>query len=116
MNEVSIEKIKVRISKEMKNPNDIVVESTLDINVVDPADLSKEELLVAIIFAYNTLTGDSDLYYPITKKRINTYLNWSNYKIQKTVKAIPLIIVMPMFDDEGLLRGKGYVINSLISN
>ena len=114
MSEINIEKMKERISEDRIGLNDIAIQSTWNIKYINPIDLSDEELLIAVTLAYNTLSGDSDIYYPITKNRIKKYLSWSNYKIHKIVKSIPQIVVMPMWDDEGRLCGNGYVVKSLI--
>lgn len=116
MCKIDLEKIKGRISESRTGLNDIAVQGTWNVKYINPACLSDEELLTAVIYAYNTLSGERDIYYPITKSRIRKYLGWSNYKICKIVASIPEVTVTPIWNDEGRLRGKGYVVKSLINN
>lgn len=116
MCKIDLEKIKGRISESRTGLNDIAVQGTWNVKYINPVGLSDEELLTTVIYAYNTLSGERYIYYPITKSRIRKYLGWSNYKICKIVASIPKVTVMPMLDDEGRLRGKGYVVKSLINN
>ena len=116
MCKTDLEKIKGRISESRTGLNDIAMQGAWNVKYINPAGLSDEELLTAVIYACNTLSGERDIYYPITKSRIRKYLGWSNYKIRKIVVSIPDATVTPIWDDEGHLRGKGYVIKSLINN
>lgn len=116
MCKIDLEKIKGRISENRTGLNDISVQGTWNVKYINPAGLSDEELLTAVIYAYNTLSGERDIYYPITKSRIRKYLGWSNYKICKIVASIPEVTVTTIWNDEGRLRGKGYVVKSLINN
>jgi len=111
---VDIEKIKSRISDEPKGiTNEIAMTSSVFGNkYIDGSELSIEEILVAIIYAYN-ITPDEDIYCPMTKKVLKKYFDWSDYKIRKMVKSIPEIVIAPMWDDEGYLCGNGYVIDEL---
>ena len=111
---MDIEKIKKRISSVSSRANEIVVKSFVYENkYIDGTGLSIEELLVAVIYAYNTLPPDDSIYFCMTKKNLKKYFDWSDYKIRKMVKSIPEIVVRPMWDDEGYLCGKGYVIDVL---
>lgn len=116
MPKIDLEKIKGRISEDGVGLNDIAVQGTWNVKYINPDGLSDEELLTTVIYAYNTLSGERDIYYPITKSRIRKYLGWSNYKICKIVASIPEVIVTTIWNDEGRLRGKGYVVKSLINN
>jgi len=113
MEEIDINKIKERISNERKSENSILVKCSCNEKYVDASGLSEKELLIAIIYAYNTLSNDDDIYYIMTKKRLKKYFNWSDYKIHKMVKSTPEIVVKPAWDDEGYLCGNGYVIDEL---
>lgn len=113
---INLDKIKQRISLEKVNQGDIVVQNMWSTNVINASGLSDEELFCAIVLAHNTLGNDPHIYYPITKKKIKKYVDWSNYKISKVAKSISQITVMPMQDDEGHLCGRGYVVKELTNN
>lgn len=110
---IDINKIKKRISNEKKSKDSILVKCSWNEKYVDTSELSERELLVAIVYAYNTLSNDDAIYYIMTKKRLKKYFDWSDYKIHKMVKSIPEIVVKPAWSDDGYLCGKGYVIGEL---
>ncbi len=106
---IDLDKIMKSISDEKISEDDIQVSDLWNSKYVNPELLSEKEVLSAIVHANNTLGCGYDIY-PMTKKKIKKLLGWSFYKIAKVKKAIPEIVVVTMIDDEGLLAGKGYVL------
>lgn len=113
--EIDLEKIIKHVSDKIKTDDDILISSIFDSKAVSVKGLTDEEKLCAIIYAHNTLGNDTDIYYPMTKKKIKKHFNWTDYKIRKLAESIDDIIVMPMQDEDGYLCGKGYVVKSLVS-
>lgn len=56
MCKIDLEKIKGRISESRTGLNDIAVQGMWNVKYINPVGLSDEELLTAVIYAYNTLS------------------------------------------------------------